>query len=122
MLDEDEDEYQDIVNGIHDDIILGSDNESIADADADSNDELDAINGEMGAVDETFPGAPVQIPHVEADVTRFWTRVRGILQGLEDFVRKIRYDKAQEKPTYPLSFSFRSILRTASTERIHGSL
>ncbi|KFZ16684.1 hypothetical protein V501_02110 [Pseudogymnoascus sp. VKM F-4519 (FW-2642)] len=94
-----------MVGGIHDDIIPDSDDKSIVDADADSNYGLDAIDGELGTVDKTFSVVPVQIPHVEADVTRFWTRVRGILQGLEDFARKIRYDKAQEKPTYPLSFS-----------------
>ncbi|KFY75190.1 hypothetical protein V499_04814 [Pseudogymnoascus sp. VKM F-103] len=80
-----------MVGGIHDDIIPDSDDKSIVDADADSNYGLDAIDGELGTVDKTFSGVP--------------TRVRGILQGLEDFARKIRYDKAQEKPTYPLSFS-----------------
>lgn len=71
LLDEDKDEYQDMVGGIHDDIIPDSDDKSIVDADADSNYGLDAIDGELGTVDKTFSGVPVQIPHVEADVTRF---------------------------------------------------
>jgi hypothetical protein len=71
LLDEDKDEYQDMVGGIHDDIIPDSDDKSIVDADADSNYGLDAIDGELGTVDKTFSGVPVQIPLVEADVTRF---------------------------------------------------
>jgi hypothetical protein len=72
---------QDMVRGIHDDITPDPDDESFGDADADSDNELDAIDGELGTVDETFPSALIQIPYIKTDVMRFWTSVSGLLQG-----------------------------------------
>ncbi|KFZ14780.1 hypothetical protein V502_05914 [Pseudogymnoascus sp. VKM F-4520 (FW-2644)] len=114
LLDEDEDEYQDMIRDINEDIILGPNDESSGDTDVNSNEELDVVDIELGAVDKTFPGAPVQIPDVEAVAQRFWTRFCDTLQELEAFARGIKYNKTREKPTYPSSFSFWSILRNVS--------
>lgn len=114
LLDEDGDEYQDMIRDINEDIIPGPDDESSGDTDVDSDEELDVVGVELDAVDKTFPGAPVQIPDVEADAQRFWTCIIGALQELEAFSRGIKYNKTREKPTYPLSFSFWSILCNVS--------
>lgn len=57
-----------MIRDVHEDIIPGPNDESFGDADADSNEELDAVDGKLDTVDKTFPGAPVQIPYVEAEV------------------------------------------------------
>ncbi|KFY93430.1 hypothetical protein V498_04444 [Pseudogymnoascus sp. VKM F-4517 (FW-2822)] len=115
LLDEDEDEYQGMLRGAQDDIIEGPDDESLGDASADSSEDLGAIYSELDTY-KSFPGALVQVPYVEADVQRFWARFNNIFQGLKEFACGIKYDKTQEKPTYPLSFSFWSILRNIPTE------
>ncbi|KAL5354508.1 hypothetical protein ACLOAV_000597 [Pseudogymnoascus australis] len=115
LLDEDEDEYQGMLRGTQDDIIEGPDDESLGDASADSSEDLGAIYSELDTY-KSFPGALVQVPYVEADVQRFWARFDNIFQGLKGFACGIKYDKTQEKPTYPLSFSFWSILRNIPTE------
>lgn len=66
--------------------------------------------------DEVSPDPLAHVLDTEAVVQKFQSRLRVIIQGLKDIAHETKYNGAQAKSVYPLSYSYWFLLRQESTD------
>ncbi|KFY49934.1 hypothetical protein V496_09697 [Pseudogymnoascus sp. VKM F-4515 (FW-2607)] len=111
-----EDQDEDFIPG-PDDEGSGEDDDGEADADPSlSSDDIATSSGGAEISVEGVTNPPAQKITDDRCVARFRRRMRMVITGLKEFANGIKYDPAEQWPTYPISYSFWFLLCRVSAD------